>query len=57
VVNGSDPKLIGGGWISIIVSLKSAARSGKVAFSYKDGDGKDHKGTVVIQVIKAEKDK
>jgi hypothetical protein len=48
VVNGSDPKLIGGGWISIIVRLKSPARSGMVAFSYKDGDGKEHKGTVVL---------
>jgi hypothetical protein len=57
VVNGHDPKPIGGGWISIIVGLKGAARSGEVKYSYKDGEGKEHEGRVVVQVIKEEKDK
>lgn len=52
VVNTKDPKLIGSDRISIFVGLKGAARSATITYSYKDGDGKEHKGKVLIQVTK-----
>jgi hypothetical protein len=57
VVNTRDPKLVGSDRISIFVGLKGAARSGTVTYSYKDGEEKEHKGKVIIQVIKKEEDK
>jgi hypothetical protein len=42
----------GGDRISIFVGLKSAFRSGTVEYSYKDGDEKEHKCKLTVQVIK-----
>jgi hypothetical protein len=44
--------LPGGDRISIFVGLASTARSGKVAYAYKDGDNKEHKCEIIIQVIR-----
>jgi hypothetical protein len=52
VVNTSDPKEKGSDRISIFVGLEGTARSATVTYSYKDGKEKDHKGRVIIQVIK-----
>src|SRR5262249_10627771 len=56
VVNTSDKGKAGSDRISIFVSVKASARSGVVTYSYKDGDGKAHKGKVTIQIIKKKGD-
>jgi len=56
VANTSDKKP-GSDRISIFVGLKGAARSATITYSYKDGDDKEHKGKVTVQVIKKGTDK
>jgi hypothetical protein len=52
VVNTRDPKLVGSDRISIFVGLKGSARSATVNYSYKDGGETEHKGKIIIQVIR-----
>ncbi|HLJ98092.1 MAG TPA: hypothetical protein VKU02_33340 [Gemmataceae bacterium] len=57
VVNTSDPKLVGSDRISVFVGLKEAARSATAGYSYTDGEGKEHRGNVIVQVIKKKEGK